>query len=45
MHEELLSIGDDYRIEDSGGHEAFKVNGKAFRIRDTWVLEDVQTRC
>ena len=40
MHEKLLSIGDDYWIEDEAGHKVFKVNGKAARIRDTWVLED-----
>ena len=36
----MISIGDDYWIEDEGGAHAFKVNGKAARLRDTWVLED-----
>jgi uncharacterized protein YxjI len=40
MKEKLISIGDDYWIEDDAGHRVFKVNGKAARIRDTWVLED-----
>jgi uncharacterized protein YxjI len=40
MKEKLFSIGDDYWIEDADGHRAFKVNGKAMRIRDTWKLED-----
>jgi uncharacterized protein YxjI len=40
MREKLLSIGDDYWIENDAGQRAFKVNGKAFRLRDTWVLED-----
>lgn len=40
MREELLSIGDDYWIEDESGRKAFKVNGKVARIRDTWELED-----
>ena len=41
MREKLISIGDDYWIEDDSGERTFKVNGKAARIRDTWVLEDV----
>ena len=42
MREKMMSIGDDYWIEDDAGDKAFKVNGKAMRIRDTWVLEDAQ---
>lgn len=40
MRERLISIGDDYWIEDQQGARAFKVNGKAVRFRDTWILED-----
>ena len=40
MREKLLSIGDDYWIEDDAGERVFKVDGKAARIRDTFVLED-----
>jgi uncharacterized protein YxjI len=40
MHQHLLSIGDDYWIEDEGGRRAFRVDGKALRIRKTFVLED-----
>ncbi len=40
MQEKLLSIGDDYWIEDAAGHRAFKVDGKAIRARDTFVLKD-----
>jgi uncharacterized protein YxjI len=40
MREDLISIGDDYWIEDESGAKAFKVNGKVARFRDTWVLED-----
>jgi len=40
MREHLLSIGDDYWIENESGERAFKVNGKAVRVRDTFVLED-----
>jgi uncharacterized protein YxjI len=40
MREKLLSIGDDFWIEDGQGERAYKVNGKAFRVRQTFVLED-----
>ena len=40
MREDLISIGDDYWIENDAGQREFKVNGKAARTRDTWVLED-----
>ena len=40
MKEKLLSIGDDYWIENESGERCFRVNGKALRVRDTWVLED-----
>ncbi len=42
MREKLLSIGDDSWIEDESGRRAFKVNGKALRVRKTLVLEDAQ---
>src|SRR5215212_2403489 len=41
MRQKLLSIGDDFWIENDQGERAYKVNGKAFRIRQTFVLEDV----
>ncbi len=40
MREKLLSIGDDSWIEDESGRRAFKVNGKALRLRQTLLLED-----
>ena len=40
MREKLMSIGDDSWIEDDGGRKAFRVNGKALRVRKTLVLED-----
>jgi uncharacterized protein YxjI len=40
MREKLLSIGDDSWIEDESGRKAFKVNGKAMRLRKTLVIED-----
>ena len=40
MHQKLFSIGDDYWIETEEGDRAFKVDGKALRLRRTLVLED-----
>ncbi len=40
MQEKLLSIGDDYWVEDETGQRVFKVDGKAVRVRDTFVLKD-----
>jgi uncharacterized protein YxjI len=44
MREKLLSIGDDYWIDDEAGNHAFRVDGKALRFRKTFVLEDAQGR-
>jgi uncharacterized protein YxjI len=40
MREKMFSIGDDYWIETDHGERAFKVNGKALRIRETLAIED-----
>jgi uncharacterized protein YxjI len=40
MRQKLVSIGDDYWIEDESGERAFRVDGKALRLRDTLDLED-----
>ena len=40
MRQKLVSIGDDYWIEDDQGDRVYKVNGKALRIRDTMIFED-----
>jgi uncharacterized protein YxjI len=42
MHEKLVSIGDDYWIENDQGQRVFKVDGKAMRIRSTLQIEDLQ---
>lgn len=42
MHEKLVSIGDDFYIEDQNGRKAFYVDGKALRIRDTLIIKDMQ---
>ena len=44
MRQKLVSIGDDYWIEDDQGQRVYKINGKAMRIRDTLVLEDAGGR-
>ena len=40
MREKLVSIGDDSWIEDESGDKVYKVNGKAARLRQTFILED-----
>jgi uncharacterized protein YxjI len=40
MREKLVSIGDDFWIENAHGQKVFKVNGKALRVRQTLVFED-----
>ena len=40
MREKVFAIGDDYWVETEGGERAFKVNGKALRVRSTFILED-----
>src|SRR3954451_1965907 len=40
MRQKLVAIGDDYWIEDGDGRRAFKVDGKALRVRDTLVIKD-----
>jgi len=40
MREKMFAIGDDAWIEDSNGDRAYKADGKALRMRSTFVLED-----
>mgnify|MGYP001823922334 CR=1 FL=1 len=42
MREKLVSIGDDFWIENDRGQRVFKVDGKAMRIRDTFQIENPQ---
>ena len=39
MREKMFSIGDDFWIETEDGERAFKVNGKALRVRETLAIE------
>jgi uncharacterized protein YxjI len=42
MREKLLSIGDDFWIEDEEGERVYRVDGKALRLRKTFHLEDAR---
>lgn len=44
MREKMVAIGDDSWIDDEAGNHAFKANGKAARLRDTFILEDASGR-
>jgi uncharacterized protein YxjI len=44
MREKLLSIGDDFWIEDDDGNRAYRVDGKAMRLRKTILLKDAADR-
>jgi len=41
MREKLASIGDDSWVEDEHGNKVYKVDGKAMRMRDTFILQDM----
>ncbi len=40
MREKMFAIGDDYWIENADGERVFKVDGKAVRLRQTFLLKD-----
>jgi uncharacterized protein YxjI len=44
MRQRLVSIGDDFWIENERRERVFKVDGKALRIRQTLVFEDAHGR-
>ena len=44
IRQNLISIGDDFWIENEEGKRVFKVDGKVLRIRKTLVFEDVNGR-
>ncbi|HYH81218.1 MAG TPA: LURP-one-related family protein [Longimicrobium sp.] len=44
MRQKLISIGEDYTIEDESGRAVYKVDGKVMRIRETFVIEDMGGR-
>lgn len=42
IRQNLISIGDDFWIENGEGQKVFKVDGKVFRIRKTLEFEDLK---
>ncbi len=40
LRQRLISIGEDFTIEDEQGNTVYKVDGKVMRIRETFVIED-----
>jgi uncharacterized protein YxjI len=44
LRQKMLSIGDDFWIEDGDGERVFRVDGKALRLRKTFYLEDLEGR-
>lgn len=42
IRQKMLSIGDDFWIENQKGDRVFKVDGKALRLRKTLIFEDMQ---
>ena len=41
IRQKLMSIGDDFWIEDGDGKRVFKIDGKALRLRKTLIFEDM----
>ncbi len=44
IRQKLISIGDDFWIENAKGQRVYKVDGKVLRIRKTLVFEDANGR-
>ena len=44
MRQRLVSIGEDFDIADESGNLAYRVDGKALRLRETFVIEDPHGR-
>lgn len=40
MVQKMVSIGDDFWIENERGEKVYKVDGKALRVRSTLIFED-----
>lgn len=41
IRQKMISIGDDFWIENQDGQRVFKVDGKALRLRKTLIFEDL----
>jgi len=44
MRQRMISIGDDYAIENDRGERVFRLDGKALRARKTILFEDMDGR-
>ena len=44
MRQRMISIGDDYEIENEQGEPVFKLDGKALRVRKTILFKDMDGR-
>jgi uncharacterized protein YxjI len=44
MRQRMVSIGDDYVIENDRGDRVFRLDGKALRVRKTILFEDMDGR-
>ncbi|MBB4637015.1 LURP-one-related/scramblase family protein [Longimicrobium terrae] len=44
MRQHLLSIGEDFTIEDESGRAVYKVDGKVLTIRETFEITDMHGR-
>jgi uncharacterized protein YxjI len=44
MRQRMISIGDDYDIENDKGERVFKLDGKALRVRKTILFKDMDGR-
>ncbi len=42
MRQKLVSLGDDFWIENDRGERTYKVDGKMLRVRQTLIFEDTQ---
>lgn len=42
MRQKLISLGEDFTIEDAAGNPAFDVDGKVMTLRETFELKDRQ---
>jgi uncharacterized protein YxjI len=42
MRQQMVSIGDDFWIENGRGEKVYKVDGKALRVRSTLIFEDAR---
>jgi uncharacterized protein YxjI len=40
MRQDIVSIGDDFWIENGRGEKVYKIDGKALRVRQTLIFED-----